>query len=368
MSPIIAFFIKHRRVTHMLVVLVLFAGLFSMSRVQRQKFPSFALDILKISVVYPGASPEDIEVNVVDPIEDELIEVEDIDEIKSISMENFAMIMIYIDPDAADIQEVKADVRAAIDRVSGLPDRAETPQIEELRSSSVPTLELALTGTAPERVLREFAHDLEIDIKNISGVGSIEKVGYRKREVHISVDHDKLEEMHVSLNEVMHAVRARNVRQAGGTLQSYVSEADIVTFSEYEDPLDVADVIIRSTFTGEHVRISDIADVGETFEDHEIITRANGDSAISLIIRPQEHADIITLSENIMERVSQFRRRLPAHIKVEPLYDISKYTGSLLKIVSYNALIGFCLVLFVLAFFLDLHTAFGRLLACPLPF
>lgn len=366
MSKVTAFFINRPRVTHLAVFLIVLMGIICVNSLRRQGYPPIDFDIMKIETTYPGASPEDVEINVTDPIEDELIEVEDIEKIQSLSMENLSMIFVYIDAGASDTRKVKNDIRAAVDRVSDLPSQVtEKPWVDEIRSTNLPVMEVALTGDVPESELRQYAHDLEIELKDTTGVGKIEKVGYRKREVHIEADHQKLEELYVSLGEIMDAIRSRNIRTTGGSLESYVSEKKIVTFSEYQKPLEVADVIIRSTFTGQRLRISDIAEVKEGFEKHEEIAHANGRPGISLVIRSQENADIITLSDDVQTRLERFQKGLPANVEAVILFDNSVYTRSLLDMTVTNGLIGFILVLLMMFLFLDLKSAFWTAFGIP---
>jgi multidrug efflux pump subunit AcrB len=358
------YLIKRPRISHLTLALIVLMGVLTMASMRRQSDPAIDFDIMTVITVYPGASPEDVEINVTDPIEDELKSVEDVEELTSASMENVSLITINIDPNSSNIERVKSDIRDAVDRVTDLPAQVtDKPRVEEIRSSNMPVLEIAIFGDIPELTLRKHAKDLEDDLLTAKGVGLIEKVGYRKREVHVAADQAKLDDRYVSLNEIMNSIKGRNVRTTGGSLESYVSEKKIVTFAEYDDPMEVADVIIRSTFTGNRVRISDVAVVTEGFEEHSVIPRANGRNAITLIVKGQATADILTLSDNVKAKLDVLRTGLPDGVTAEIMYDNSVYTSSLLSLVRSNGLIGFVLVLVVMLLFLDrksaLWTAFG---------
>lgn len=367
MTNLLSFFIRRPKVTNLILALVVVAGVLSAATLQRQGDPTIDFDIMKITTEYPGASPEDVEINVTDPIEDQLAEVEDVDEMKSLSMENLSIILLWVNPDSSDVERVKRDIRAAVDRVTNLPRQVtDKPKVEEMRSTNVAVLEIAISGDVPELELRKLAKDLEEDLKRAKGVGVIEKIGYRKREIEIEADLVKLEDRYVSLNEVMNAIQARNVRTTGGSLESYVTEKKIVTFSEYADPLEVKDVVIRSTFTGEGVRISDVARVEEGFEEHDIIPRADGQQCISLLVRSQAGADVITLSEDVHAIVERFQKGLPEGVTANIIFDLSTYTRSLLSMVRLNGLMGFVLVLVVMMFFLDWKSAFWTAFGIPI--
>jgi len=367
MEKITSFFIRRPRVTNLVLLLVVLAGILSVQNIRKQDYPTVDFDMMKITTEYPGASPEDVEINVSEPIEDELKDVEDIDEIKSLSMENISIILVYINPDSGDKRKIKNDIRAAVDRVSELPQAVtQKPNVEEIRSTNMPVMELGIYGDVPELELRQYARDLETDLKTVKGVGVVEKVGYRKREVHVEADQDILEESYVSLTEIMDAIRARNVRTSGGSLESYVSEKKIVTFAEYDEPLEVKDVIIRSTFTGERLVISDVASVKEGFEEYDIIPRANGERCISVVVRRQENADTVVIADGVKAALKNFRKSLPKNVSAKIMYDNSIYTTSMLSMVRTNGLIGFALVLIVMFIFLDWRSAFWTAAGIPI--
>jgi multidrug efflux pump subunit AcrB len=367
MKKIVSFFIRRPKVTNLILVLVVLAGIIAIKDVRKQDFPTVDFDIMKITTTYPGAGPEDVEINVTDPIEDELENVEDIDEIKSLSMENLSLILVYINPDAKDLRKTKSDVRDAVDRVTDFPEEVtDKPKVEEIRSTDQPVIEVAIYGDAQEKELRQFAKDLETELKTIEGVGIIEKVGYRKREIHIEADSTELIDKYVSLGEIMNSIRSRNVRTSGGSLESFVTEKNIVTFAEYNDPMEVKDVIIRSTFTGNRLRISDVAVVKDGFEERNIIARSNGNRSIAVIVKRQENADIIKISDEIKKRLDNFKKTLPKNIHAGIMYDNSIYTKSMLNMVFLNGIVGFALVLIVMFLFLDWKSAFWTAFGIPI--
>ena len=350
----------------MVVILIFLTGIFAAITLQKEQLPEFSFDIMKISTVYYGASPEDVEINVTNKIEDRLLEVENIKKITSMSMENLSVIIVHVDADAGDPEKTKSDIRDAVLRVSDLPEAvSENPVIEEMKSSSMPVIEIAISGDVPEHELRKHARELEYRIKEVSGVSAINKIGYRKREIKIDAEMDKMNRQIISFNEIMNAITTRNVRGSGGTIESYVSEKKIVTLAEYEDPLDVKDVIVRSNYEGYQVKLSDIAVISDDFEEPRIMYRGNGKKAIALIISKQENSDIIDLSDELHRVLAEFKKTLPGSVKVDEIYDYSIFTRTMLEIVVNNGLFGFVLVLLVMFLFLDVKSAFWSAFGIP---
>ena len=322
--------------------------------------------MVSVTTPYPGASPIDVETNVTGPLEDELREIADIEKITSMSMEHLSIIMLVIDIDAKDPEKVKNEIRAALDRAENLPQTAQNPTVYEIRSSNVPVMEISLTGDVAELELRRHARNLETRLQTIDGLGAIDKIGYRKREIQINADLEKMKEHHVSFAELNRAIRARNIRLSGGTLESYITDKKIVTAAEYQEPLDVQNVIIRSTFTGNKLRVKDVADVEDGFEEPRIKSQAFGENSIALVLRSQDNADTITLSDHIRARLAEYSRTLPPGVKARVMYDFSSYTRELIQMVLINGLLGFILVLIVMFIFLDRRSAFWTAMGIPI--
>lgn len=368
-NEVIQFFLNKKVLVSLITIFVVATGILSLTRLKRATYPDVDFDILKITTTYPGASAEDVEVNVTKKIEDEIKTVRDYEKIRSNSLENFSIIYVWVDPNADDPEQVKDDIRRAVDRVPDLPEEVkDKPVIDELKSSNVAVIEVAVSGNVPERVLRKISKDLEEKIKEIKGVGMVEMKGYRKREVKILVDANKIEDNYLSLTEVILAIKNRNIRTAGGSLESYTNEKRIVTFSEFQDPMDVQDVIVRRNFDGNQIKLTQVANIKDTFEDYEVIPHTSQQRSINLLIRSQPSADIIDISNEIKDLIKLSEKNLPQGVKIDIVADYSRYTKNLLGIVQVNAIIGFFLVLGVLFIVLNRYTAFWTAAGIPISF
>ena len=318
-----------------------------------------------ITTVYPGASPEDVELNVTNKIEKELKEVTGIKHYQSWSQENVSTIHIALDPDE-DEEDVERAVREAVSRVNDLPREVEeSPLITELGTISIPMIEVGLAGDLPYRELREIARRFEKKLENVEGVARVTRFGYRAREVRIAVSPDKLVDQEVSLIEIIDAISSRNVRGTGGSLESYTSERNIVTLAQFREPLEVRDVIVRKTFDGPPIRVKDLAFVSDDFEDEKVRSRLNGQAAISFIAYKKKSADIIRAVEAIRTLVEHEQQYLPEGVEMLISNDESKLVKGRFEIVMNNGLIGLSLVMLVLATFLNFRIAFWVALGIP---
>lgn len=337
----------------------------SLTTIKRDSYPEVEFGELLITTAYPGASPEDVELNVTNKIEKELKEVTGIKRYQSWSQENVSTIHVALDPDE-DEEDVEREVREAVSRVNDLPREVEeSPLITELGTTSIPMIEVGLAGDLPYRELREIARRFEKKLENVEGVARVARFGYRDREVRIAVSPDKLVDQEVSLIEIIDAISGRNVRGTGGSLESYTSERNIVTLAQFREPLEVRDAIVRKTFDGPPIRVKDLATIKDDFEDEKVRSRLNGQAAISFIAYKKKSADIIRSVEAIRTLVEQEQQYLPAGVEMLISNDESKLVKGRFEIVTNNGLIGLALVMLVLATFLNLRIAFWVALGIP---
>ena len=158
MKRLIRFFASNHLLANIITVMILLAGYSSVLTIKRDMFPSVDLDLINITTRYPGASPEDVELNVTNSLEEELKGVDGIDEMTSFSMENISVIDIKLDPNASDKDQVKQDIRDAVGRVGNFPvEVTDSPLITEIKSENFEIIWIGISGDIPYAELREHA-------------------------------------------------------------------------------------------------------------------------------------------------------------------------------------------------------------------
>jgi multidrug efflux pump subunit AcrB len=367
MKAAIRFFANQRTLAYVLTILIVFLGVSAVTVIQRDNFPSVDLLEMTVTTRYPGASPEDVELNVTNEIEDELEEVDGIDRYTSFSMENISIVHIWIDREMRDKNKVKTDIRDAVSRVSNLPVEVdEDPVVEELTTSTaIPVIEVGLTGDVPYPLLREVARRAEKALKTLPGVRSVTKYGYLDREIKVEIAQDALERYQVSSHEIVNAIENRNIRATGGSFESYTSEKNIVTLAEFTDPMEAAEVIVRISEGGSTIRVQDLAVLRDDFEPAKVLSRVNGTSAISFVVFKKESSDIIRTVNAVKQLVADSQDQLPEGISIEYSNDKSRLVTNRLNVVISNGLIGLALVMLMLTLFLDWHSAFWVAVSIP---
>ncbi len=368
MKKYIEFFAKDRLIVNLIFVTVFIVGIVFTFNIKRETFPPTDIDKMIISVVYPGASPVDVELNAVVPVEDELKEINGIDQFHSVSIEGGALLVVDLDQDIDDKQKVKDEVyrKITLSNLPDIPDDVEDIVVKDLNVKLKEVIQIGLSikdgAGATEKDLYRTADVLENRLKRIEGVSEIEMNGYLDREIHVKVNSDKMNDFYISLTDVVNSIGSRNIRSSGGTMQSVYNEKNIVTIGQFENPMDVGEVIIRSGFEQKRVRIKDIAKIEDGFEDQDIMINVNGEKSVVLNIKKKENADII----KTVDRVKKFLEENPyKQFDVSVVSDDSEAVKSLIDVVVNNALIGFVLVFLVLLVFLDLRTSFWTAVSIP---
>ena len=367
MKALIRFFANQPTLANVLTFLIVFLGLSSLSVIQRDNFPSVDLLEMTVTTRYPGASPEDVELNVTNKIEEELKEVDGINKYVSFSMENISIVRIWIDREARDHEKIKTDIRDAVSRVSDLPIEVdEDPLIDEITTSkAIPIVEVGLTGEVPYSTLRNAAKRAEKALLALPGVASVTKYGYLDREIKLEVEQDAIEKYQVPPQEIVSAIQNRNIRATGGSFESYTSEKNIVTLAEFTNPMEAGEVIVRISEGGSTIRVKDLAALRDDFEPAKVLSRMNGTPAISFLVFKKESSDIIRTVDAIKELVAENQHRLPEGISIEYSNDKSRLVRNRLNVVIYNGLLGLALVMLMLALFLDWRSAFWVALSIP---
>ena len=178
MNSFFRFFAERHKLATLITVMVILLGISTLMGIKRDIYPEVDFGVMSITTFYPGASPEDVELNATNKIEEELKTVTGIDNYVSYSMENVSFIMVTLDINISDQDKLKTEIREAVRRVTDFPDEVtEAPLISEMSSADMEIIEVGLTGDVTYRELREQARLFEKKLKNISGVSHLKKFG-----------------------------------------------------------------------------------------------------------------------------------------------------------------------------------------------
>ncbi len=374
MKWLIDYFARQGIFSNVITFLVFILGILSLITINREAFPNIKFDMIVVNTIYPGASSEEVEKLVTNPLEQEFKSIDGVKKITSVSIESRSSIILQLDPDQTTEEDARRDVREALDRVTDLPAGAENPLIVVINSKVTPTIEVTLSSKPNNRLsedqMREQVKLVEEKLHELSGVSRISRNGYRKREIKVKANLLKLQSYHISLQDLIRVLGAENSSIPGGVFQSKVTGKNILirTVGDFLNTDDVGDTIIRSNALGQVVRVRDVAKVSMGFEEAKVIYHSGGKKAINLVIFKKDGADAIDLVNLIKQELDQDKASFHKGLEVNYVNDLSYYIRRRLSVLSSNMLIGLVLVLTILSFILPGRVALITSLGIPFSF
>jgi len=367
MNSILDFLVRQKKLALVFTISIIALGLLSLNNIQRDQFPAVDFEIMSIVTSYPGASPEDVEQNITNVIEDELSDISGIDKFTSTSRAGTSSIVATLSQDVSDLSELKQEIRNAVNRIKSLPEEVvDLPRVTDFKTSRKSILKISLgSDTLSYAQLRDVVDGVAKSVALLEGVSEVVKQGYLDKEIQIRIDPKKLYQYELSLPQVMDAITQRNQRYTVGSNHHQQHEKTIVVLSKFDAATDVSEVIVKSTFEGLVVRLKDIAVVESGNVEEKSIVRVNGEKGFILQVKKQAQADVITTVDLVKAHMDKARAKHNNQLDIFYSADLSKYVRNRLDIVTNNGLIGLLLVLVVLGAFLSFKTAFWVAVSLP---
>ncbi|MCB0282969.1 MAG: efflux RND transporter permease subunit, partial [Calditrichaeota bacterium] len=219
------FSVKNSVLVNLLMIGLFIFGFISFTKMPTELNPEISFNWVFINVVYPGASPEECEAFIVDPIETEIKDLDKISQIQSDAGEGFGFVLVkFEDMSDSDFRDHYTDLKAEVDKVI-LPDGAEDPVIDDFGSGDfLPVISVNMSFTIPEDNAQLIADDLEQDLLDMPGVAKVQVSGLAKREIWIEVDPVKMQVFNVTFDEIVRALMASNINVPGGNKKKKKTE------------------------------------------------------------------------------------------------------------------------------------------------
>jgi multidrug efflux pump subunit AcrB len=367
MHSMLEFLVKQKKLALVFTISVIALGLLSLNNIQRDQFPAVDFELISITTSYPGASPEDVEQNITNIIEDELSNISGIDKFSSTSRTGTSSILVTLSQDVSDLAALKQEIRNGVNRIKSLPEEVvDLPIVTDHKTSIKSVLKINIgSDTLNYADLRDIVDELAKSIDLIDGVSEVVKQGYLDKEIQIHIDPEKLYQYELSLPQVMDAITQRNQRYTVGSNHHQQQEKTIVVLSKFSAADDVSEVIVKSSFEGLVVRLKDIAEITSSNVEEKSIVRVNGKKGFTLQIKKQAQADVITTVDLVKDYMQKVDEKYAQQLDIFYSKDLSKYVRNRLEIVTNNGLIGLLLVLVVLGAFLSFKTAFWVAVSLP---
>ncbi len=336
----------------MLIMALVVFGVASYSRMGVDLFPAVDFPIVTVSVAYEGADPETVETEVTDVIEEAVNTIAGIKTLRSESTEGFAQIFIEFELEE-DINVVSQDVRDKVSRVRGdLPRDIEAPIIEKFDPDSSPILAIVLSGPASVGELSDYAENVvKRRFEGIPGVGNVQLVGQREREVRIWLRADQMLAHGLAAKDVIDTLRQENIEPPGGRVETDMREIIVKTKGKVEHIEDFADLVV-ATRGGVPIRLRDVAWIEDGLEDFRSLARLNGQRAIALLIRRQSGSNMLAVAGEVKDRLHDLESEIPAGYRLTVAQDISRFVAASFNEAKNELFRGGLLAVIVIIFFL----------------
>ena len=367
MQSLIAFFVDRHLVVNVLALTTVVLAIYFSQGVSREYIPAVEFPRFTIVATLPGASARDMETKVTIPIEEAVETVDGIEEYFTTISDSVSVttVDLYVDSSNEQIATSLQDLKDAVDGITDFPDEMEDePVITQFDPNKWSIVELALSG--PMDTLVPLAKDLERRIQRLPTISRVTVVGLQDPEVRVLIDPQKANQHGITVLDVVNAVNRRNVSSTGAVLETPQDRKQVIVWSRYEDPREVANTIIRSQPGSGVVRIRDIARVQSAREDTSLITHTNAKPGLSLVIRKRVNADALDAMAEVRELVSGLT--FPADVEVTYVNDRTFFTANRLEVMSTNGVMGAILVALILFTFMRRESATWVLVGIPIVF
>ena len=359
--------IDNRTSIYVLAVLISLLGLMNYYFIPKEQFPQVVIPYIVVSTPYPGTSPEDIENLVTRPIEKQLKSVSDVRRMTSNSVQDFSSIVVEFDPDLS-IETAKQRVRDAVDKSkSDLPtDLPSDPEIMDIDLAEFPVMFLNISGNYDLDRLKRYAEIAQDKIEGLKEVTRVDIVGALDREIQINADIFKMQAAKVTFSDIERAVASENLTISAGTVTTNGTRNTVRITGQFKDVETLKNIVVHSS-SGAFVKLSDIAEVNDSFEEQESFARLDGKNVITLNVIKKSGANLLDASDQIVEIVEGLKeRKYPKDMEVTITGDQSRFTRNTLEELNNTIVIGFILVTIVLMFFMGFTNAFFVGLSVPL--
>ena len=363
---IIAWFARNGVAANLLMIILICGGIFSAFLINKEIFPSIELNIIRISVGYPGAAPQEIEEGINIKIEEAVQDISGIKKIKSVAGDGYGNITIEVN-DNYDPQKVLDEAKLRIDAIATFPANIEKPDIYQIKPQNS-VIWVSVYGDISATEMKEIAKNVRNDITSLPAVTRAELAGVRDYEISIELSEAKLREYGLTFSQVAQAVQKSSIDLPGGSIRAEDGDILLRTKGQAYTGSEFANIVVSSKPDGSRILLSQVAIIKDGFEERLEYTRFNGKQAAIIEIISIDKQNALAISEQVKAYIKDHRKTLPASVKLDTWGDMTHYLKGRLNMMLSNMFYGALLVFFILALFLNLKLAFWVIMGIPVCF
>ena len=370
MEGLIRYFVKYNLVGDLLMIALLVSGWVGLGSIKSNFFPVIESKTIQIQVIYPGASPAEIEEGIVAKIEENLQGIAGLDQVKSVCSENAGNITVSV-KNANETDDILQDVKNAVDRIASFPAGMEPPIVFKQESEGV-AITFAVTGVDDLRALKREARRIEQDLRALEGISQVSLSGFPGEEIEVAMRADRLTELNMTIAEVGAAIRSANIETTGGRLKTQREELIVRGRFRGYDAEAIEDIVVRAFPDGRVVRLSDVAEVRDRWAENDPSRNwYNGAPAVVVTVNnltSESILDVTALVRSYIEGYNTQAEEVGTGLTLDIIRDSSVVLNQRIDLLVNNGVVGFLLVVILLALFLNIRLAFWVALAIPVSF
>lgn len=355
MNKIIAWFAENRVAANLLMLFILVAGALSLPQIRKETIPTVPLDLIDINVVYPGASPVEVERSVCTRIEEAVFDLEGIRELTSTANENVCNVQVEVET-GFDTARLLDDIKTRVDAISSFPTETEKPIIRELAIRNRVN-NIIIAGPADAFTLKHLAERVRDDLLALPGITQVELYNVKPYEISVELTDQALRSYGLTFDEVADAIRRSSVDIAAGLVKTPGGDVLLRTQNQAYRGEQFEKLPLRVQKDGTYITVGDIATVKDGFKETDVEGYFNGQPAVLLTIYRVGDQSILEISEQVKKYLEKSRAMLPEGVTLSIWQDRSEMFKGRLELLLRSAVLGLLLVFGLLVLFLRVRLA-----------
>jgi multidrug efflux pump subunit AcrB len=356
MNGLIEWWARNTVAANLVMVGIFVAGAIGFTSMERELDPQVRFPGLEIAVPWPGASPQEVEEQIVSRIEESVRDMDAIEWVRSTSSEGFGGVYILAEQQV-DFAQFMNDVKIRIDSISSFPRDIEQPRVTQWINRDE-YIRIAVHGELGERELKRLAEQLRREVAVLPAITVVQLFGTRREEVTIELSEEALLRYGLTFSDVADVIRSDSINQSAGSVRTEIGTYQLKVRNQADTEAEFSNIIVRQTTDGGTIRVGDVANVIDGFEDEPILATLNGEPAVLIQVMTTEMMDIVTASESIQEWIAERRETLPAGARLTLWTDNAEDFKGRMETIGNSALMGLALVMAVLVLTLRPKVAF----------
>lgn len=366
MNDWISWMARNHVAANLLMMVFIVGGLIIGSQVKQEVFPEIELDWISTTVVYPGASPDEVEEGIILQVEEAIGSVDGIDEIKAVAAEGVGTVNAKI-RSGENGDQILQDIKNEVDRITTFPVEAEKPIVAKLVNRRE-VISVVVYGDASERSLREQAELVRDELLAMPEVTQAEVSGVRPYEISIEISESNLRRYNLTLTKVAQLIRQTSLDLPAGSLKTESGEILIRTKEKRYTEAGYGEIPVVVKKDGTEVLLKDIAGINDGFEETDQYGRFDDQPAAMIKVFRVGDQKPTVISDLVYKYVRDKVPTMPKSVKISTWYDTSEIFQSRMNLLIKNAFLGLIMVFLVLSLFLQMRLALWVMLGIPISF